>query len=73
MRIIEKAVQSNLEPTRQDVVWIDTSDPKNPIAKIYLNGKWKVMSDESSSVVVASIKDIDSLFSGGSGGSSSSS
>ena len=44
MRVIEKVIQSNLEPTRQDVVWVDTSDPSAPIVKIYLNGKWEVAS-----------------------------
>jgi len=44
MRIIEKVIQSNLEPARQDVIWVDTSDPSTPVVKTYINGKWEVTS-----------------------------
>ena len=50
MRVLEKVISSNLPPVRQDVVWIDTSDAKNPIAKIYINGKWESASSESEAV-----------------------
>lgn len=57
MRIIEKVVQSNIEPTRQGVVWVDTSDPSAPIVKIYLNGRWEVVSQSGGkgSVTVKSL------------------
>lgn len=87
MKVLEKVIQSNLPPTRQDVVWVDTSNPKNPIAKIYLNGKWDAASSESGAIEdleervllleeqvenVASIEEIDALFDGGGGGGSDS-
>lgn len=45
MKVLEKVIQSNLQPQRQDVVWIDTSDPTNPMVKIYDNGEWKLASE----------------------------
>lgn len=42
MKTIEKIIQSSTTPLRQDVVWIDTSDPSNPVVKTYINGKWEV-------------------------------
>jgi hypothetical protein len=50
MKILEKVIQSNLPPTRQDVVWIDTSDVQYPVVKLYVNGEWKIASSESEEI-----------------------
>ena len=52
MRTIEKIVQSPTAPLRQDVIWIDTSDPSSPVVKIYVNGEWKPASDEASEIEI---------------------
>lgn len=31
---------SNEEPTSRDVLWLDSSDAKNVVIKIYYNGDW---------------------------------
>lgn len=50
MKVLEKVIQSNLPPQRQDVVWIDTSDAQNPVVKLYVNGEWQLASSESADV-----------------------
>lgn len=73
MKTIEKIIQSSTTPLRQDVVWIDTSDPSNPVVKIYVNGKWEISQPGSeSNVTVKSLskeeydaleeKDKDTLY-----------
>jgi len=72
MKVIEKVIQSNLPPTRSDVIWIDTSDPSNPVVKIYVNGKWEISQGGPGSVSVKSLtkeeyealeeKDKDTLY-----------
>lgn len=50
MKTIEKIIQSSTTPLRQDVVWIDTSDPTAPVVRLYVNGQWELASSESAEV-----------------------
>ena len=42
-------------PTDGKTLWLDTSDPENPVLKIYINGEWKIVSADG--VMLASIYD----------------
>ena len=40
MQIISRIIQQSTAPERHDVIWVDCSDVKNPIAKIYKDNEW---------------------------------
>ena len=47
MKRLEKIIQSVTEPNLADVMWLDTSNPNNPILKSQINGEWKATSESS--------------------------
>ena len=47
-----KVVYGSFPPLYKEVLWVDTSDPQNPICKIYLLGEWKACTQDSSAMVI---------------------